>query len=222
MSSVLSSVSSTRASPETRLEAAGLAAVSGSAIYERSALAFFAFARDRSLTAGEPDTVHAWAAWLEERYAATSFVPLLAGAKKGLRGTAKELAFAKDAAAFSEALRAVKAPKASNKAVRRAFILSPPEEASVLVAMSMRDAALSRFHMWTEARIPEALGIRLEQCKAEGKMILCPVLGKGGKVRELGVPGELFELVRSAYGGGLGSSRRWAGRRCGAAIAWSG
>ena len=192
---------SRRAFVPPSLEAAGLAAVKGSAIYERSARAYFAFARRADLPAAEPETLRAWAASLEEHYAATSLVPMLAGVKKALRGAARELASAKDAAAFSEALRAVKAPKKANKAVRRAFILSSAEEADVLGTMSARDAALFRFLMGTGARISEALGIRLEKCKTEGEMVLCPVLGKGGKARELRVPGELFELVRDVYAG---------------------
>jgi integrase/recombinase XerD len=178
-----------------------MAAVKGSAIYERSAREYFAFARRAGLPAAEPETLRAWAASLEERYATTSLVPMIAGVKKALRGAARELASAKDAAAFSEALRAVKAPKKANRAVRRVFVLSPTQEAAVLAAMSPHDAALFRFLLGTGARISEALGIRLERCKTEGEMVLCPVLGKGGKARELRVPGELFELVCSSYGG---------------------
>jgi integrase len=192
---------SRRGSITPSLEAASLAAVKGSAIYERSAREYFAFASARGLSAGEPDTVRAWLEDLKGRYAGSSLIPFLAGVKKALRGAALKLATAQEAAAFSEALRTIKSPKKATKAVRRAFILSPAEETAVLEAMTPRDAALFRFLMGTGARISEALGIRLEQCKAEGEMVLCPVLGKGGKTRELRVSRELFELVREAFDG---------------------
>lgn len=201
MADSLPVVGARRGAPLPSLEAAGLAAVKGSAIYERSAREYFAFAGERGLPAAEPETVSAWLEALKEHFAATSLVPMLAGVKKALRGAAHELASAKDAAAFSEALRAVKPPKKAHNAVRRVFILSPEEEKASLERMSARDAALFRFLLGTGARISEALGIRLEHCTAEGPMVLCPVLGKGGKARELRVPAELFELVRTAYTG---------------------
>lgn len=124
MSFVLPCARSSRASVEASLEVAGLAAVAGSAIYERSAQGYFAFAASQGLPAAEPAILSAWLKALHERNVATSLLPMFAGVKKALRGVVHELASGKDAAAFSEAFRAVKAPKKANKAVRRIFILS--------------------------------------------------------------------------------------------------
>jgi integrase/recombinase XerD len=183
------------------LEAAALRAVADSSAYTRAARAFFDFAYARGLPLAEVATVRAWVGSLRDSYAPASLVPMLSAVKKALRGAAQELASAKEAAAFSEALRTVKPPKRATKAIRRDFMLSSEEEEKVLRLMSSRDAALFAFLLRTGARISEALGIRLEQCKAEGAIVICPVLGKGNKARELRVAAELFAQVRAAFPG---------------------
>lgn len=181
--------------------AAALASVAGQADYARNARDFFAFARSRTLSPTDVATLRLWLEEKEKRYAPASLVPMLAGVKKALRGAAHELASAKDAAAFSEALRAVKPPRKTSGAIRRTFLLTPEEEAASSARMSARDRALFHFLLGTGARISEALQIRLEQCKEDRAAVACTVLGKGGKTRVLRIPLDLFEEVRAAYEG---------------------
>jgi integrase len=94
----------------------------------------------------------------------------------------------KDNSAFSGALRAVKPPKKTTNAIRRAPSYCPPEEEGMcLKKMSVRDAVLFQFLLGTGVRISEALGIWLENCKAEGPLIARPFRGKKGKASELRV-----------------------------------
>jgi len=131
---VYGSGSGSRAARDTRaaIEAAALASVAGQADYARNARDYFAFAFAFARGRGLPPTDAATARlWLEAKikgYAPASIVPMLSGVKKALRGAAQALASAKDAAAFSEALRAVKPPRRTSGAVRRTFLLSPEEE----------------------------------------------------------------------------------------------
>jgi len=185
------------------LEAAAFRSVADSLSYTRDARAFFDFASTHGLRPTEVATVRAWVDSLHDHYAPASIVPMLSAVKKALRGAANELASAKEAAAFSEALRGVKPPKQATKAIRRDFMLTADEEAKVLRLMSSRNAALFRFLLKTGARISEALGIRLDQCKAEGEIVVCPILGKGNKARELRVAGDLFAQVRDAFPGDI-------------------
>ena len=147
--------SGSRAARDTRaaIEAAALASVAGQADYARNARDYFAFARGRGLPPTDAATVRAWLEAKTKSYASASLVPMLCGVKKALRGAAQALASAKDAAAFSEALRAVKPPRKTTGAVRRTFLLSPEEEAASCARMSARDRALFHFLLGTGARI---------------------------------------------------------------------
>jgi len=189
-----------RASVEL-IERAAMEAVQSSEIYSRYAADYFEFARNAGLSAVDPETVRAWAALVLEKHAPASMVPMLAAVKKALRGAAQELASARDAAAFSEALRAIKAPKKVTGAVRRSFVLTKAEERAALAIMTPRDAVLFRFLLATGARISEALAVKLEGCKPDGDMVRLALFGKGGKTREVRVPASLFAEIRGVYGG---------------------
>lgn len=183
------------------VERIGLLAVKDSETYERYAADYFSFCRGSGLVANDPESLKVWADAKLKDHAPSSLVPMLAAVKKALRAVAKELASAKEAAAFSEALRLVKAPKKATNAIRRELILTKPEEKAVLAVMSPRDAALFRFLLATGCRISEALSVKTSDCKADGRMIRVPLLGKGQKTREVRISAELFDEIRTVYGG---------------------
>lgn len=183
------------------VERFGMLAVKNSETYERYAADYFAFCRASGLAANDPETLRAWAALKMEKHAPSSLVPMLSAVKKALRAAAKELATAKEAAAFSEALRMIKAPKKASAAIRREFIITKAEEKAALAVMSPRDAALFRFLLATGCRISEALSVKIAECRPEGQMIRVPLLGKGQKIREVRISPELFDEIRAAYKG---------------------
>ncbi len=120
----------------------------------------------------------------------------------GMRNRAAADAWAREqSAVVSEALRKVDAPRRANNAVRRDFLLSPEEEAATLENMSKRDGLVFRFLLATGARVSEALGIPLAHCKTEGGVVSCPVIGKGGKTRELRVSTGLFYAILGTFFG---------------------
>ena len=102
---------------------------------------------------------------------------------------------------LSEALRSVKTPRRATDSVVRDLLLTPEEEAACLERMTVRCAALFRFLLATGARVSEALGIRINQCRREEKAVVCPVIGKGGKTRELRVNAELWDAINKTYAG---------------------
>lgn len=95
------------------------------------------------------------------------------------------------AALVSEALRKVKATRRASEAVRRDFLLTPDEEQAALAGMSVRHGLVLRFLLTTGARVSEALGIRLDQCREDGK---------GGKARELRDDSRLFNAILETFG----------------------
>lgn len=183
------------------VEKFGLMAVRDSETYMRYAQAYFGFCRENGLVANDPETLKKWADVQLEHHSPTSLVPMLAAVKKALRGAAKELATAKEAAAFSEALRLVKAPKKASKAIRREFVLTKAEEQAVLAIMTPRDALLFRFLLATGCRISETLGIKIADCKQDGRMYRVSLLGKGNKAREVRISAELYDSIREVYDG---------------------
>jgi integrase len=180
---------------------AGMKAVAGSPDYARAFSSYVSFAAGSGLRCADPETVRLWAEGLKERYAPASVVPMLAGVKKALRAAALAFATAREAAAFSEALRAVKAPKKNTNAVRRSFLLTASEEQAVLAAMSARDASLFRFLVATGCRISEALGVKRERSRSDGSMVIVPVLGKGNKARDVRISANLYAEIVAAYSG---------------------
>ncbi|MHB8842191.1 MAG: tyrosine-type recombinase/integrase [Candidatus Aquicultor sp.] len=179
---------------------AGLKAVSASATYSHYAADYFRYTEETGLRTTDPETLRAWASAKLADHAPASLVPMLAAVKKALRGAAKELTSAKEAAAFSEALRDIKPPKKATGAVRRSFILTPKEERATLARMTPRDMALFMFLMATGARISEALNIKLDDCKQDGSMVRVPLYGKGGKMREVRIDAALFSDIVAVYG----------------------
>ena len=183
------------------VEKAGLEAVKGSETYSRYAADYFEYVRTHGRYVADVYTLEAWKKEKLKDHSPASLVPMLAGVKKALRGAAKELTSAREAAAFSEALRDVKAPKKATGKVRRSFILSPSEEKAALAIMTPRDAALFRFLMATGTRISEALAVKKTDCIADGTMIRVPVFGKGEKAREVRITAGLFADILEAYSG---------------------
>lgn len=210
------------------VQAAGMKAVSTSATYSHYAADYFRYTQKTGLQATDPETLRAWATAKLADHSPTSLVPMLAAVKKALRGAAKELTSAKEAAAFSEALREIKPPKKATGAVRRSFILTPKEERETLARMTPRDMALFMFLMATGARISEALNIKLDDCKPDGNMVRIPLYGKGGKMREVRIDADLFSDIVTVYGassswlfqtsGGKPVLRDYAFRRVSAAV----
>lgn len=182
------------------VQEAGMKAVATSATYSHYAADYFRYCRGTGLEATDPETVRAWETAKMKDHSPASLVPMLAAVKKALRGAAKEYATAKDAAAFSEALREIKPPKKAKSAVRRSFILTPKEERASLARMTPRDMALFMFLMATGARISEALNVKLEDCKPDGNMVRVPLYGKGGKMREVRIEAALFSDIVNVYG----------------------
>lgn len=185
------------------VETVGLRAVATSPTYSRYAADYFAFVWDSGRFVTDPSTVRAWMLARLADHSPASLVPMLAAVKKALRAAAKEMASAKEAAAFSEALRDIKAPKKAKAGIRRSYILTPAEEWAALERMTARDSALFRFLMATGARISEALAVKLEDCKPDGTMIRVPLFGKGDKAREVRIPAALFADLQAVYGGAV-------------------
>ena len=210
------------------VQAAGMKAVATSETYSRYAADYFRYCEENRLEATDPETVRAWEAAKLEDHSPASLVPMLAAVKKALRGAAKEYATAKEAAAFSEALREIKPPKKAKSAVRRSFILTPKEERASIAHMTPRDMALFMFLMATGARISEALNVKLDDCKQDGNMVRVPLYGKGGKAREVRIDAALFSDIVAVYGpssswlfqtsGGKPVLRDYAFRRVSAAV----
>lgn len=184
-----------------RVERAALRAVHGKDGYARYVKDYFSWARAEDRAPAEAETLRAYVDVLKERYTGGSFAPILAAIRGGLRGAADMLLTGQEAALVSEALRTVKAPRRSSDAVRRDFLLTPEEEAAAIAGMSERDGLVLRFLLGTGARISEALGIRLDQCSLRDRVVICPVVGKGGKTRELRISADLFNAIRGAFGG---------------------
>ncbi len=184
-----------------QIEKAAVRAVRERPDYVRYVRDYFAWVRENDLGPAEGETLKRYIRSLEGRYTGGSFQPILAALKNGLRGAARSLLSAQEAAIVSEALRSVKAPRRVNNAVRRDFLLSPREEKKVLDEMTDRDGLLFQFLMKTGARISEALNIRLSEAKTDGEMVELPIRGKGGKLRTLRVASELFERIRGVYRG---------------------
>jgi len=182
------------------VQSTGMKAVATSETYSRYAADYFSFVQANGYQAADPNTVRTWATAKLADHAPASLVPMLAAVKKALRGAAKELTSAKEAAAFYEALREIKPPKKATGAVRRSFILTPGEERASLARMTPRDMALFMFLMATGARISEALNIKLDDCKQDGNMVRVPLFGKGGKMREVRIDSALFSDIVAVYG----------------------
>jgi len=186
-----------------QVEKAALRAVRGREDYRRYVRDYFSWIREKSLAPADPLTLRRYIRELGKRYSGGSYAPILAAIKNGLRGAARALLSAVEAAAVAEALRTVKAPRKATNAIRRDAIISPEEERAALAAMTPRDAALFRFLLKTGARISEALGIRLEDAKLSPDLVEIPIMGKGDKMRTLRVCRELWDEVRAAYPGGV-------------------
>jgi len=197
----LVNVSDPRRDIDEAIQDAGLKAVAGSPVYERAARAYFRFSAESGRQSADPETVKLWAESLKSAYAPASLVPMIAGVKKALRAAALSFASARESAAFSEALRAVKAPKRNTNAVRRSFLLTDSEEKAVIAAMTARDAALFRFLVATGCRISEALGAKVERIRSDTSMVIVPVLGKGNKARDVRISAALFGEIRTIYSG---------------------
>lgn len=183
------------------VESAALQAVKDSEVYTRYTADFLRFCRESGHYVADVTALRSWAHEKLDDHSPASLVPMLAGVKKALRGAAKALTSAREAAAFSEALRDVKAPKKATGAVRRSFLLTPADEKAALDRMTVRDAALFRFLLATGARISEALGVKKADCTPDGGMVRVPVFGKGGKARELRISLDLFQSIVAAYPG---------------------
>lgn len=190
-----------RGRQEDLIEQASMLSVRNCKTYIRYASDYFQFVKKSGIPMMDPESVRVWAQGKLADHSLASLVPMLAAVKKALRAAAKEYASAREAAAFSEALLTVKAPKKATNAVRRSFILKPAEERAILAHMTARDAALFRFLLATGARISEALSVRLTDCTPDGDMVRVPLLGKGGKAREVRIPASLFAAICTAYGG---------------------
>lgn len=185
------------------VEAVGMRVVEGSPTYARYAADYFAWVRATGHYVADPGSVRAWMRERMADHAPSSLIPMLAAVKRALRGAAHEMTSAREAAAFSEALRDIKPPKRAKAGIRRSFLLTSAEEKAVLARMTPRDAALFRFLLVSGARISEALHVKLEDCKPDGRMVRVLVLGKGCKQRELRVPVTVYDEVRGAFPGSV-------------------
>lgn len=185
----------------TRVEKAAVRAVRGRDDYRRYVRDYFTWTREKGLAPAETDTLRRYVRGLAGKYNGGSFSPILAAIKNGLRGAARSLLSAVEAAAVAEALRAVKAPRKATNAIQRNFLLSPAEEKAVLAIMTKRDGLLFRFLLKTGARVSEALGIRLADVKASPDGVEMPVMGKGGKMRTLRLCAPLYAEIREGFPG---------------------
>jgi integrase/recombinase XerD len=182
------------------VEKAALHAVRARKDYQRYVRDYFKWLDDGA-NPMDAETLRAYVQALRARYSGGSFSPILAAIKSGVRGAANMLCRAEEAAVVSEAFRAVKTPRRASAGVRRDYLLTSQEERAALASMSARDGLLLRFLLSTGARVSEALGIRLSTCKREGRTVNCPVMGKGGKTRELRVGMELFDSILGTFRG---------------------
>jgi len=169
--------------------------------YRRYVKEYFAFCRERNLAPVDTDTLEAYLEELGKRYHGGSFAPILSAIKSGLRGAARRLLSAQEAAAVSEILRTVKAPAKSTNAIRRDMILTHAEEKAVLELMSKRDSLVFRFLLKTGLRISEALGIRLSAVKPNHELVEITVMGKNKKIRTVKVCIPLYNEIREVFRG---------------------
>jgi len=92
-----------------QVEKAALRAVRGREDYRRYVRDYFSWIREKSLAPADPLTLRRYIRELGKRYSGGSYAPILAAIKNGLRGAARALLSAVEAAAVAEALRTVKA-----------------------------------------------------------------------------------------------------------------
>jgi integrase/recombinase XerD len=185
----------------TRLENESLYAVHGRLAYQRYVRNYFEWVRGEGKDPTDAETLRCYIKVLTHLYTGGSFSPILAAIKTGVRKGASVCYGAQRAAVISEALRGVKAPRRSTPAIKRDYLLSSSEEKTMLSAMSERDRLILQFLLMTGARISEALQIRIHTCREEGRTVYCPVMGKGGKARELRITRELYQGIRDVFKG---------------------
>jgi integrase/recombinase XerD len=111
------------------------------------------------------------------------------------------------AAAFREALSRLdhstdtRAPKVQAVPVGRDRVIERHDFERMLSAASVRDALLLRFMWQTGCRVSELCGARVERCEVKGPTAHVTVMGKGKKERTLRITAELFDGIRSVFGG---------------------
>ena len=185
----------------TRLEQKSLYAVRERSEYQRYVRNYFAWVRGCAKDPTDAETLRSYIEVLKQHYTGGSFSPILAAIKTGIRKGSIACYSAEKAAVISEAFRDIRAPRRSSQAIKRDYLLSPSEEKTILEAMSEHDKLILRFLLMTGARVSEALHIRVQTCREEGGIVYCPVMGKGGKARELRITRELYRGIRDVFHG---------------------
>jgi integrase/recombinase XerD len=185
----------------TRLEQKSLYAVRERSEYQRYVRSYFVWVRNESRDPTDAETLRRYIQVLKLHYTGGSFSPILSAIKTGIRRGAGACYSAERAAVISEAFRDVKAPRRSTPAIKRDYLLSPSEEKTILEAMNERDRLILQFLLMTGARVSEALHIRVLTCREEGSTVYCPVMGKGGKARELRITKAMYQGIKDVFQG---------------------
>lgn len=97
-----------------------------------------------------------------------------------------------------------KAPKVGSKAVSASKVLTDSEYDTLLVrSRSGRQRCFVRFLWNTGCRVSELCGIRLDDCKPEGKVVQIRVMGKGRKERFVRITADLFAEIQRVFSGSV-------------------
>ncbi len=187
LASLLAGYENLELSPATRSE------------YARDVASFLAWLAGRALT---PETLTSYREELQEAgRGASSVNRALAAIRSGLKGIARETLNGKQAAIVGTVLAGVHGVKKVAAPVTEARMLTPEERGKILGAASRRLGCVLKFLYATGARVSEAVGVRLSDCKESGDIVLVRLTGKGNKEREVRVARGLIGEIRAAYGG---------------------
>ena len=131
------------------------------------------------------------------RYASASLANIRAALKHSLKSGSTDIRIL---AALDSAFKSIKAPKVDRK-VYAEEILTDEQIETMIDAAPPRIAPIVQTLTLTGLRISELTGIRLADCKREGKNVFIKITGKGGKERRVFLPASLYEEIRELYKG---------------------
>lgn len=149
---------------------------------------------------GHPVTVDSIRNFLREaseQYAPATVASMKAGLKKAIRSGVHD---ARLIAALDAAFREIKTPKADRK-VYREEVLSDEETARLVEDSPEWTGLIIRTLALTGLRISELTGIRLADCRQDGKTVFVRILGKGKKERRVFLQESLFNRIRETFTG---------------------
>ena len=168
--------------------------------YARDVASFLSWLGGRALT---PETLMTYRDGLQAAgRGASSVNRALAAVRSGLKGIARETLNGRQAAVVGTVLAGVHGVKKVAAPVTEARMLTPEERGKILACASPRLGCVLKFLYATGARVSEAVGVQISDCKESGEIVLVRLTGKGNKEREVRITRELVEEIRATYAGG--------------------